>query len=58
MGIIDEIFKVKNEEAFETVRLLAKTEGLLVGISSGAAVLRRPISQTRKQREEHCGSAA
>jgi cysteine synthase A len=38
LGIIDEIFKVKNEEAFETVRLLAKTEGLLVGISSGAAV--------------------
>ncbi|MDR0547488.1 MAG: cysteine synthase A [Dysgonamonadaceae bacterium] len=36
--IVDEIFKVKNEEAFETSRQLAKTEGLLVGISSGAAV--------------------
>lgn len=36
-GIVDEIFKVKNEEAFETSRKLAKTEGLLVGISSGAA---------------------
>ncbi len=35
--VIDEIFKVKNEEAFETSRNLAKTEGLLVGISSGAA---------------------
>ncbi len=35
--VVDEIFTVKNEEAFETVRKLAKTEGLLVGISSGAA---------------------
>jgi len=35
--VVDEIFPVKNEDAFETSRLLAKTEGLLVGISSGAA---------------------
>lgn len=35
--VVDEIFKVKNDEAFETSRKLAKTEGLLVGISSGAA---------------------
>ena len=35
--VIDEIFRVKNEDAFEASRLLAKTEGLLVGISSGAA---------------------
>lgn len=36
--IINEIYKVRNEEAFETSRKLAKTEGLLVGISSGAAI--------------------
>jgi len=36
--IYDEIIKVKSEEAFITVRELAKTEGLLVGISSGAAL--------------------
>lgn len=35
--ILDEVFKVRNEDAFQTSRLLSKTEGLLVGISSGAA---------------------
>ncbi|OXS60892.1 cysteine synthase A [Cohnella sp. CIP 111063] len=36
-SVVDEIYQVKNEEAFETARQLAKSEGLLVGISSGAA---------------------
>jgi len=36
-SIIDEIFKVKNEDAFTTTKALSKSEGLLVGISSGAA---------------------
>jgi cysteine synthase len=36
-GIIDEIIAVANEDAFATSRELARTEGLLVGISSGAA---------------------
>jgi len=37
-GIIDEIITVTNDEAFETARDLAKMEGILAGISSGAAV--------------------
>ncbi len=37
LNIIDEIIKVKNRDAFETARRLIKEEGLLVGISSGAA---------------------
>jgi cysteine synthase A len=36
--IIDEVIKVKNEDAYRTSSNLAKTEGLLVGISSGAGV--------------------
>lgn len=36
--IYDEIIAVENEDAFETGRTLAKREGVLVGISSGAAV--------------------
>jgi len=35
--IYDEIIRVKNEDAFKTARRLAREEGLLVGISSGAA---------------------
>jgi cysteine synthase A len=35
--LVDEVFKVKDEDAFQTARMLARKEGLLVGISSGAA---------------------
>ena len=35
--IYEEVIRVKNEDAFQTARRLAREEGLLVGISSGAA---------------------
>jgi cysteine synthase A len=37
-SIINEIIKIKNDDAFQTCRDLARFEGLLVGISSGAVV--------------------
>jgi len=36
--IFDEVIKVEDKDAFETSRILAKSEGLLVGISAGANV--------------------
>lgn len=54
VSVLDEIMKVKAGDAFESVRLLAQTEGLLVGISSGAALYagtllaRRPENQGKK----------
>lgn len=38
MSIIDESIPVENEDAFETSRTIAKSDGVLVGISSGAAL--------------------
>ena len=36
--IYDEILKIENEDAFAAGKLLAKKEGILVGVSSGAAL--------------------
>lgn len=38
MSLVDDVIKVNDEEAFSTVRLLAKTEGVIAGSSSGAAM--------------------
>lgn len=38
VDVIDEIFQVGNDDALETTRLLASREGILAGISSGAAM--------------------
>ncbi|QGQ95064.1 cysteine synthase A [Paenibacillus psychroresistens] len=54
LAVVDEIFKVKTEDATATARALARLEGLLVGISSGAAVFaateisRRPENKGKK----------
>lgn len=53
-AIIDEVVTVTNDDAFETARVLAKKDGILCGISSGAAtwaaleVAKRPASQGKR----------
>ncbi|MBQ9614361.1 MAG: cysteine synthase A [Lachnospiraceae bacterium] len=51
-GIYDEIFKASSKKAFETAKLLARKEGISVGISSGAALYG---SITLAQRPENKG---
>ena len=52
--IYDEIIKIENEEALETGREIARTEGILVGISSGAAVI---AAKKLAERPENKGKA-
>ena len=51
-GIYDEVLTIANEEAFEESRRFAVTEGILVGISSGAAL---KAGQILAQRPENAG---
>jgi cysteine synthase A len=51
-SVIDEIIRVTNDNAFNTSRELARTEGLLVGISSGAAAYAATVLA---QRPENAG---
>lgn len=50
--IYDEIITVENEDAFATGKEMAKTEGILVGISSGAALY---VAKELAKREENAG---
>ena len=50
--VYDEIIRVKNDDAFATARRAAREEGLLVGISSGAAIWAAVEAARRK---EHAG---
>jgi cysteine synthase len=50
-SIYDEIIKVRSDESFIATRALAETEGLLVGISSGAAVFAAVQIARRKENE-------
>ena len=49
--IYDGIYKVENEDAFEIGRLIGKSEGILVGISSGAA-LWAALEEAKKSENE------
>ena len=48
-SIYDEIITIENEEAFATSRAIAKSEGVLVGISSGAALYGATILAKREE---------
>lgn len=52
MDILDEIITVENQDAFNTSREIAKSDGLLVGISSGAALF---AAKKLAEREENKG---
>jgi cysteine synthase A len=49
MSILDEIIKVKADDAFETAKILSQSEGLLVGISSAAAVFAATLIARRPE---------
>lgn len=48
-GIYDEVITIENEDAFETSRQIAKSEGVLVGISSGAALYGAKVLANRPE---------
>lgn len=51
-SVYDEIIPVENEDAFETGRLLTRKEGVLVGISAGAAVFAASLLANRPENRD------
>lgn len=52
LALVDEVLMIDGDAAMETARMLAKTQGILAGISSGAAVL---AAKQIAARAEHAG---
>ncbi len=50
-AVFDEVIRITNEEAFEEGRAFARSEGILVGISSGAALKAALLAASRKEFE-------
>lgn len=52
LDIIDEIIKVENDQAFDASREVAKTDGLLVGISAGSAIYAATVLAKRPENKD------
>ena len=52
LDIIDEIIKVENDKAFDASREVAKTDGLLVGISAGSAIYAATVLAKRPENKD------
>ncbi len=50
-SVYDEVMTVKSEEAFEAARLVARKEGMLVGITSGASMYAATVLASRAENE-------
>ena len=48
-SVVDEVLTVTDEEAYKMAKLLARTEGILVGITSGAAVFAATLLARRPE---------
>ena len=48
-GVVDEVIRVTNDDAIATAKQLAKTEGMLAGISSRGQRVRRPPNRVRRR---------